>query len=78
MTYGSLALDRGLKLAKYARAGIGRYWVADIPHRTLHDYRDPDRFGGRYRQLHSVSEGRISVTIEEVEIPFEIPELFPG
>ena len=37
-------------------------------------YRDPDRFGGRYRQLHSVSAGRISVTIEEVEIP----ELFPG
>lgn len=74
----SLALDRGLKLGKYARAGIGRYWVADIPHRTLHDYRDPDRFGGRYRQLHSLSEGRISVTIEDAEIPVEIAELFPG
>lgn len=74
----SLALDRGLKLGKYARAGIGRYWVADIPHRTLHDYRDPDRFGGRYRQLHSVGEGRISITIEDAEIQVQIAELFPG
>ncbi len=45
----SLSLDQGPKLAKYAHAGIRRYWVVDLRHRTLHDYRDPDRFQGRYR-----------------------------
>jgi Uma2 family endonuclease len=64
----SLPFDLGVKLAKYARAGIRRYWVVDIKNRTLHDHRDPDRFGGRYRQLHSLSEGPLSVTIEGVDI----------
>ncbi|NEX20258.1 Uma2 family endonuclease [Thiorhodococcus mannitoliphagus] len=74
----SLALDTGVKLAKYARAGIRRYWVADIPHRTLHDYRDPDRFGQRYRQLHSLREGLLDILIEGIEIRVETAELFPG
>lgn len=74
----SLALDTGVKLAKYARAGVRRYWIADIPHRTLHEYRDPDRFGGRYRQLHSRGEGSLVIAIEGVEIPVDIADLFPG
>jgi hypothetical protein len=56
------------KLAKYARAGIRRYWVVDLDGHTIHDHRDPDRFGQRYRQLHSLSEGTLSVTVEGVEI----------
>lgn len=64
----SLPVDLGIKLAKYARAGIRRYWVVDLKGHTIHDHRDPDRFGQRYRQLHSVSEGTLSVTVEGVEI----------
>jgi len=73
----SLSVDRDTKLPKYARAGIRRYWVVDIKNRTIHDYRDPAPFGGRYRQLHSVAKGLLSVTIEGVEIHLDVEELFP-
>lgn len=71
----SLTLDLGVKLAKYARAGIRRYWVFDIKNRTLHDHRDPDRFGRRYRQLHSLDEGVLSVTIEGVDVQVDVDQL---
>lgn len=74
----SLFVDLGNKLTKYARADIRRYWVVDIKSRTIHDYRDPAPFGGRYRQLHSVSEGVLSVTVEGVEIHVDVSELFPA
>lgn len=72
----SLEYDRTIKLAKYARAGVRRYWVVDVPNRTIHDYRDPDRFGQRYRQLHSVTSGELPVSIEGVECRIEIGYLF--
>jgi len=72
----SLSLDQGLKLTKYARAGIRRYWVVDLPHHTLHDYRDPDRFQGRYRQLHSLTAGDISLDIAGVQISVALAEIF--
>ena len=73
----SLSLDLGLKLTKYARAGIRRDWVVDLPHRTLHDYRDPDRFQGRYRQLHSLTAGNISLDLAGVPLSIAIAEIFP-
>ncbi|WP_295391398.1 Uma2 family endonuclease [uncultured Thiodictyon sp.] len=73
----SLALDLRTKLAKYARAGIRRYWVVDLRHRTLHDHRDPDRFGRRYRQLHSVTAGEVSVDVEGARITVSMAQLFP-
>lgn len=73
----SLSLDQGPKLAKYARAGIRRYWVVDLRHRTLHDYRDPDRFQGRYRQLHSLTTGDLSLKIAGVQVRVAIAEIFP-
>ena len=50
--------------------------MVDIQNRTIHDYRDPASFGGRYRQLHSVTEGLLSVTIEAVEIQVDARDLF--
>lgn len=73
----SLSLDQGTKLAKYARAGIRRYWVVDLRHRILHDYRDPDRFQGRYRQLHSLTAGDLSLDIAGVQVRVAIAEIFP-
>jgi Uma2 family endonuclease len=73
----SLSVDLGSKLRAYARAGIRRYWAVDIGSRTLHDHRDPARFSGRYRQLHSVTQGALSVTIEGVEIQVDLSDLFP-
>jgi Uma2 family endonuclease len=71
----SLSLDLGTKLSRYARAGIRRYWVVDIKSRKLHDHRDPDRFGRRYRQLHSLDRGVLSVTIAGVDISVDIGQL---
>jgi Uma2 family endonuclease len=74
----SLPLDQGIKLAKYASAGIRRYWVVDLRHRTLHDYRDPDRCQRRYRQLHSVTAGNLSVDIAGVKVTVAVAEVFPN
>ncbi|NCA89741.1 MAG: Uma2 family endonuclease [Gammaproteobacteria bacterium] len=74
----SLSLDQGPKLAKYARAGIRRYWVVDLRHRTLHDYRDPDCFQGRYRQLHSLTTGDLSLDIAGVQLRVAVAEIFPS
>ena len=73
----SLALDQGVKLAKYARAGICRYWVVDLRHRTLHDYRDPDRSSSRYRQLHSLTSGERAIDLAGVEVGLSLADLFP-
>lgn len=73
----SLAFDLLTKLAQYARAGIRRYWVVDIKHRCIHDHRDADRFGRRYRQLHSVSEGVLRIELAGVELSLPLADLFP-
>jgi Uma2 family endonuclease len=73
----SLGLDLGTKLRRYARAGIRRYWVVDVNNRVVHDHRDVDRFGCRYRQLHSISGGTLSVIPEGVEVEVDVAGLFP-
>ncbi|EXJ11227.1 hypothetical protein D779_0224 [Imhoffiella purpurea] len=73
----SLAADTGVKLAKYAHVGIRLYWVVDIPSRALHAYRDPNAFAGRYRQLHSVGEGALGISIQGVDVRVEVADLFP-
>jgi len=42
----------------------------------LHDHRDPDRFGQRYRQIHALDQGLLSVTIEGVDVRVDVGELF--
>ena len=74
----SLALDLEVKLPRFARAGVPRYWVVDLPGRTLHDYRDPDRIGRGYRQHHSLTRGRLSMTVEGIPVRVDLGELFPG
>jgi Uma2 family endonuclease len=74
----SLATDTGLKRVKYARAGVPHYWVIDIRHHRLHDFRDPDRIAGSYRQRRSITSGPLSLNISGVEIAVDIDDLFPG
>jgi Uma2 family endonuclease len=73
----SLPMDQGIKLAKYASVGIRRYWVVDLRHRTLHDYRDPDRIQRRYRQRHSVTAGNLGLDIAGVKVTVAVAEVFP-
>lgn len=71
----SLAIDQQVKLPKYARAGIRRYWIVDLTHGVLHDYSDPDRFRQRYRQLRSVSEGSLGIKIGGTDVDVDVTEL---
>jgi Uma2 family endonuclease len=72
----SLAGDLGAKMEQYARAGIPRYWVMDVAGRILHDCREPERFGRRYRKQRQVSKGRVRLRIEGIEILVSVTDLF--
>ena len=71
----SLELDRQVKLPKYARAGIPLYWILDLPKAAVHSYRDPDRFGRRYRQLQTVRGGRLGLRVAGVDLDVEVGAL---
>ena len=58
----SLRRDRRDKLAIYARAGIGSYWIVNLADRVVEIYRDPD--GDAYRD-------RESFGIDQT-VPFEL------
>jgi Uma2 family endonuclease len=45
----SLALDRGPKARRYARAGIADYWIVNLRDRVLEVHRAPGREGRRWR-----------------------------
>jgi Uma2 family endonuclease len=47
----SLARDRGVKAAAYARGGVREYWIVDVTGQRVEVYRDPDIDAGRYRSL---------------------------
>ena len=50
----SLAYDRGVKAALYARSGIREYWLVDVNGRSITLYRDPS--GDSYQST-SVAQG---------------------
>jgi Uma2 family endonuclease len=72
----TLGFDLNTKLPKYARAGIEVCWIVDVRHKTIHEYRDPDRFGRRYRQLQSVTAGTLLVMVAGVQIEVATADLF--
>jgi Uma2 family endonuclease len=58
------ARDRGIKMRRYAAAGIPHYWLVDLPARTLEPYRLGER---GYERVGTYGPGSV----------FQ-PELFPG
>jgi Uma2 family endonuclease len=72
----TLGFDINTKLPKYARAGVEVCWIVDVRHKTIHEYRDPDRFARRYRQLQSVTAGTLSVMVAGVQIEVATADLF--
>lgn len=61
----SLARDLGEKLALYAAAGMGEYWLVDLKARALRVFREPS--GERYRVEQRLVEGTV--------VPLAFPDL---
>jgi Uma2 family endonuclease len=62
----SLAYDCGAKANLYAAAGIGDYWVVDIPGECLHIFRQPE--SGRY-------SGHQTFQVADRVSPLAFPEI---
>jgi Uma2 family endonuclease len=56
--------------------GVPLYWIVDVSHKTIHEYRAPDRFARHYRQTRSVSTGAIAATLAGVSVQVAIADLF--
>ncbi|MFN8525500.1 MAG: Uma2 family endonuclease [Chloroflexota bacterium] len=51
----TLAYDRGVKMALYARQGVPEAWIVDLPNRLVHVYRQPSDDG--YRIVRTLRPG---------------------
>jgi hypothetical protein len=51
--------------------------VVDLRHRTLLDHQDPDRFGRRYRQLHSLTSGEVVFELGDARIGVPMASILP-
>jgi Uma2 family endonuclease len=66
IAWSSRAFDLGKKASLYATAGIGEYWVVDIPARCVIVHRAPD--AGAYTRVAPVAAG-------EQLVPASLPQL---
>jgi Uma2 family endonuclease len=57
----TLGYDRNVKLAFYARAGIGEAWIVDLPNGAIERHNDPSE--DSYRRMERAGRGR-SLTSE--------------
>lgn len=71
----SLAFDLTVKAPLYARAGIGDYWLLDIPGRRMIVHRDPK--DGEYRSVVSYSEQESVAPLAAPDASFQIQSVFP-
>ncbi len=80
----TLAFDRGEKLSLYAEAGIGEYWIVNLPGRRIEVYTEPiagdhqparyqrqDVYGEKDRFERLVEGEKVVITTEELFVPAE-------
>jgi Uma2 family endonuclease len=71
----TLAFDKQVKSALYARAGITDYWIIDITHRMLLTYREPGPDGYHVTTTYAEEE-RVS-PLARPEASVRVSELLP-
>ena len=69
----SRRLDLGTKAEIYAAAGVGEYWVVDIPGRMVHVHDSPA--GERYGSCRQVTAGTLRPPVEDAPT-IDVEELF--
>jgi Uma2 family endonuclease len=70
----SLAYDRGVKLALYARAGIPEYWIVDVDGRMVETFRTPTV--GGYRETRRFARDEVIAPLSFPDVTFRVSELF--
>lgn len=55
----SLAYDRGVKLTRYAEAGVPQVWIVDVNRRQIEVYRQPD--GSAYLSKVIAAKGELAI-----------------
>jgi Uma2 family endonuclease len=71
----TLALDRTVKLAVYAAAGVPEYWIANLPDACLEVYRDPA--GDTYRTKTTLRHGDTVAPEAQPKHPIPVADLIP-
>ena len=71
----TLALDRTVKLAVYAAAGVPEYWIANLPDACLEVYRDPA--GGTYRSKTTLRIGETVAPTARPDQAIPVADLIP-
>ena len=66
----TLAYDRGVKLPLYARAGIKKVWIIDLPGETIERYTDP--LEESYRRADRLRRGQ---RLESISLPGPTPSV---
>lgn len=77
----SLAYDREVKTAVYARAGIREYWILNIPARQLETYREPSALTDRmlgfgYRSLTIYTDDQSCCPLFASDVGVTVRDLF--
>jgi Uma2 family endonuclease len=72
----SLATDRRIKGAVYARVGIPEYWIVDVDGRRVEVHRDPDTSQERYRDVRVVGYEDVLSTDSVSGLTIPVRKLF--
>jgi Uma2 family endonuclease len=72
----SLSFDCGRKRAKYARAGIGEYWIVNLRNRVIEVYSNPA--GGKYEGERIAASGDVLTLPGGLEGVVGVDEVFLG
>ena len=71
----SLKHDLHTKVPIYARTQVPRVWIFDLPGRRIHTFADPDPTNASYRTTRVLSDGILSITLQDIRIDLDVTDL---
>lgn len=82
VAFGSLQLDRVVKGALYARAGVPEYWIVNLPDDVIEVYREPAAapdtpHGWAYASMQRLGAGAVVVPLGMPSARLSVAELLP-
>jgi Uma2 family endonuclease len=71
----TLRLDRGRKLAAYARTGIAEYWIVNLREHRLEVYRNPR--GEEYHTIQILGDEDVISPLHAPQATIRVADLLP-